>query len=163
MMAGGLSRRTVLAGGLVSGAAVGAAVALAGCQLGDQDDKKPDPLEPVLTGTLALKATYDATVARYAQLSTRLVHLRADHDAHIAALNAALGRTGSGKPSRSASPSVPAAPVPDTVDAAMSALATAEKQAQQSVTAACLTAPDRHATLLGSIAACRATHVAVLT
>jgi hypothetical protein len=154
-----LARRRVLGAGLLAGVAGVAGVGLTGC-LGDGKPKaaKPDPLRPVLAGTVALRALFDATAARHPDLAARLTPLRADHDAHATALKAALTTPA---PSASARPS-PTPSVPAVAADALAALVTAEHQAQQAATKACLTAPASTATLLGSIAACRATHQAVL-
>jgi hypothetical protein len=149
----------VLTGGLLAGAGLAGLAGLSGC-LGDDEPKaaKPDPLRPLLAGTLALRERYDATAARHPDLAARLTPLRADHDAHAKALKAALAP---GAPTTSPSPT-PSPSVPASAADALAALVTAEQQAQQAAAKACLAAPAATATLLGAIAACRATHQAAL-
>src|SRR5438105_2970020 len=84
------SRRAVLAG--LAGA--GTAVALGGCW---PARKRPvarptaHPLAPVLAGTLALIDRYQATMAAYGDLGTRLQPLVEDHRADLDALRRAMG------------------------------------------------------------------------
>jgi hypothetical protein len=148
-----------LAGGLLAGVGITGLAGLTGCFGDDKPTAaRPDPLRPVLAGTLALRARYDATAAHHPDLAARLTPLRADHDAHAKALKAALASPApTTSPSPAPSPSVPAAPAD-----ALAALVTAEQQAQQDAAKACLAAPAATATLLGAVAACRATHQAVL-
>jgi hypothetical protein len=157
--AAGWGRRRVLTGGLLAGAGLTGLATLSGC-FGDSEPKaaRPDPLRPVLAGTLALRALYDATAARHPDLAARLTPLRADHDAHARALKAALA---SPAPTTSPSPT-PSPSIPPAAADALAALVTAEQQAQQAAAKACRAAPAATATLLGAIAACRATHQAVL-
>jgi hypothetical protein len=153
-----LPRRGVLIGGL---AAAAAAVGLAGCTDSDRTEP-PSPVLPVLAGSRALVAAYDAVLLRHTDLTDRLGPLRADHRQHVDALTKRLGSaTPSPSGSANTSPSAPA--VPDGADAAVALLADAERKAQRDGASACLSAPREYATLFGSIAACRATHVAVLT
>lgn len=151
-----LPRRGVLIGGLAAAAAV---VGLAGCTDSERS-APPSPVLPVLADSRSLVAAYDAVLVRHADLDGRLGPLRADHRRHVTELTKRLG-SATPSASTSASPSAPA--VPDDADAAVAMLADAEKKAQHNGVAACLSAPTEYATLFGSIAACRATHVAVLT
>jgi hypothetical protein len=152
----GTPRRALLIGGVA-----GAAGALAGCRkpggssANSGTKGSAHPLSATLAGTLALVARYDATTAAQPDLAARLAPLRAEHWAHVTALYAAMGR-----PVPSASPS-PAA----SGDAAttLPALRAAERAAQSDAAASCLAAPAAYTELLGSIAACRATHLEVLT
>lgn len=164
MPPGPLPRRRVLAG--LAGGLAGAAVVAgaAGCT-SPPPKPKPDPLAPVLTGTLALRAAYDATIRQHADLANTLTPLRADHDAHVRALTQAIRAalpTDRPTPSASPTPTPTVPPVPASASEAQAALATAEQQAQQVAAQACLTAPADRARLLGSITACRATHRTVL-
>ncbi|GAA3518799.1 hypothetical protein [Actinocatenispora rupis] len=156
MASGSLPRRGVLLGGL---AAVVTAAGLAGCT-DTEKPPPPSPVLPVLAGSRELVAAYDAVLVRHADLADRLAALRADHRRHVQELTKRLG---SATPSASASatPSTPV--VPDGADAAVAMLLAAERRAQQDGTTACLSAPAEYATLFGSVAACRASHVAVLS
>jgi hypothetical protein len=96
----------------------------------------------------------------FPDLAEQLQPLLADHRAHLDAVRRAMGVPNpSGSPSAAASGSV--TPEPDQ-DSARTALRTAEQTGQSDATAACLAAVAEYAPLLGSIAACRATHVEVL-
>jgi hypothetical protein len=138
---------------------------LAGCRrpgsgrAGPRPHASPDPLQPLLAGALDLVNRYDATIAGQPSLAPRLAPLRAEHWTHVTAFAAALGRP---VPSGAASPSPSAGP-PGDARAALAALRGAEKAAQASAAAACLTAPAGEAALIGSVAACRATHLELLT
>jgi hypothetical protein len=159
-----LPRRAALTGGMAATAFL--AVGLAGCRNDGpaRATATPSLLVPVLSATTELLAQYDAVLRRHPELWSRLSPLRNDHNRHAAALVRQLGSAAaSARASRSASPSPSASPViPDSPDTAVAALATAERSAQRQAARACLSAPARYATLLGSIAACRASHVAVL-
>jgi hypothetical protein len=65
-------------------------------------------------------------------------------------------------PLPSVSSGVPDASAPADPASAIAALASAEKVGQALAQAACLSAPSYRAALLGSITACRATHLEVL-
>ena len=150
------TRRRVL--GSAGSAVVGATV-LAGCGLFGQDDDDPktaDPLQPVLDEALALVAAYDRAIVSQPGLTTRLTPLAADHRAHATELAKLIG----GKlPSAGAS-----APASNASDAAgtVAELRKAEQTAQKNAAAACKQAPAARAALIGSIAACRATHAEAL-
>ncbi len=154
-----LTRRAALTGGV----AVTAALAgLSACRSDDSRSAAPNPLISALSATTALLADFDATLISHPDLAGRLTSLREDHQQHVDQL---VHELGSAAPSASAgSPhgNAPSSPVPDDPHEALQALVAAERRAQQSAAGACLHAPDRHASLLGSIAACRATHLAVL-
>jgi hypothetical protein len=153
------SRRAVLAS--VLGGATG--LALAGCRGSPRPapSPTPHPLLPTLTDILALVDLYQATVAAYPDLADRLDPLLADHQTHLDAVRRAMGTPGpTASPSAAASPS--ASVQADDPDAAVAALHTAEQTGQASAQKACLAAPATYAALIGSIAACRATHVEVL-
>jgi len=152
------SRRAVL----VTAVGAGAGLVVSGCWGRSAPvTPKPHPLAPALVGALALVDRYQATVATYPDLGERLQPLLADHQAHVEALRRAMGTPGptaSPSASASAAPSVATDPA-----AAVVALRTAEQAGQADATTACLAAAAEHAALLGSIAACRATHVEVLS
>jgi len=146
----GHTRRQLLGIGL-------AATTLAGC--GALDDKPappppPDPLQPLLDEARSLAAAYDRAVAAQPALSARLGPLAADHRVHAADLAHLIGATASAGPSGPALESAAADP--------LAALRTAELAAQRTAVAACLAAPADRAGLVGSIAACRATHAEAL-
>jgi hypothetical protein len=154
----GYPRRAVLAA-LVGG---GTSVALGGCwgSPGPAPSPTPHPLAPALAGTLALVDRYQATVAAFPDLTEQLQPLLTDHRAHVDALRRAMGTP---NPTGSASASAGAtASAPDDQGAALTALRTAEQAGQADASTACLAAAAGYAALLGSIAACRATHVEVL-
>lgn len=148
------TRRRVL--GVVAGVTV-AATGPAGCGLFDGEPDQPpapDPLQPVLDEALMLAAMYDRAVVAQPGLSRRLTPLGDDHRAHVAELGRVIGR---GTPS-AAAPSA-SAPV---AAATLAELRDAERQAQRTATAAARTAPAERAALVGSIAACRASHAEAL-
>jgi predicted small secreted protein len=156
----GTPRRALLISGMAAATAT-----LAGCWTPGGSGADPGarssahPLSAVLSGTLALVARYDATVAAQPGLAGRLAPLRAEHWTHVTALDAAMGRAvPSGPPDPATS-----TPGPADARAALAALRTAERSAQADAVTACLAAPAGYAALLGSIAACRATHLEVLT
>jgi hypothetical protein len=154
----GRSRRTVLAA-LVGG---GSSVALAGCWGNDRTapPPKPHPLAPALAGTLQLVARYATTATTFPELTERLQPLLADHRAHVDALRGAMGIP---SPSASASDGAGvASSMPADAAEALAGLRTAEVAAQADARTACLAALPEYAPLLGSIAACRATHLEVL-
>ncbi|MCU7723754.1 hypothetical protein ODJ79_08525 [Actinoplanes sp. KI2] len=160
----GHTRRQLLGAGL-------AVTTLAGC--GVFDDKPapaatPDALQPLLDEALALAAAYDRAAAAQPALSARLTPLAADHRAHAADLahligtsvppaastTSAPGATGSTGTTGTTGESAAADP--------FTALRAAEQAAQKTAAAACLAAPPDRAGLVGSIAACRATHAEAL-
>jgi hypothetical protein len=136
-----------------------AATALAGC--GVFDDKPApaatlDALQPLLDEALALAAAYDRAAAAQPALSARLTPLAADHRAHVADLARLIG-TSASAPAATASATLESAPADP-----VAALRTAELTAWKTAVAACLAAPADRAGLIGSIAACRATHAEAL-
>jgi hypothetical protein len=150
----GQSRRRVL--GAAGGAGLG--VALSGCGLFDDDPEPapaPDPLQPVLDEALALAAAYDRAGLAQPGLSGRLAPLAADHRAHAEELARVIGKP---------LPSGPVAASPSGPSPAetIAGLRKAEQAAQKTAVAACRQAPVDRAALVGSIAACRATHAEAL-
>ncbi|GAA2513687.1 hypothetical protein [Pilimelia columellifera] len=137
------TRRAALA------AAAGAVVGLSGCGLLDgepEPDPAQDPLHPLLVETTALVASYDAALA--SRPSAPLTVIRDTHAEHARALAELIGAP-------APSPRPPGAPTPPPGTATLRA---AERRAQDSAATACLAAPASRATLLGEIAAARASH-----
>jgi hypothetical protein len=138
------------AGWATSGLATATLGGLAGCDIGGpgpEPTRPPDPLLPFLTATVALADKYDAAIAAEPSLGARLTPLRDDHRAHVRALAREIGIS-------PPSPSASASAEPSTVQG----LLAAEKDAQKDAVKACLEGPSYRAALLGSIAACRASH-----
>lgn len=132
-----------------------AVTAPAGCGFIDNDPEpipEPDPLQPVLDEARALAAAYDRLAAAQPDLSARITPIAEDHRAHAAELERLIGAATS---SASAAPSV--APASE-----LAAMRTAEQAAARTANASARTAPADRAMLIGSIAACRATHVEAL-
>ncbi len=153
-------RRAVLS----AGAATGLALALTGCGLLDRKPEPPpgpDPLEPVRSQAQALANQYDATMAAVPTLATRLTPLRDAHRAHLAELTRVIGTPAPSGPA-AGSGSAAGSAVPVDAAAALGALRTAEDTARAAATTVCLAVPAAHAALVGSIVACRASHVEVL-
>jgi hypothetical protein len=144
--------------GFLGVAALGAA-SVAGCGIfdhGPDEPAKPDPLQPLLDEAVALAAAYDRAAAAQPGLAKRLTPLAADHRAHIAALSQVIGK---------AAPSVapaPGASAGGDAVATLKAMRTAEQAAQKTAVTACRAAPADRVMLVGSIAACRATHAEAL-
>ncbi|MDX6350090.1 MAG: hypothetical protein QOF84_4880, partial [Streptomyces sp.] len=119
--------------------------------------------------SVALLATYDAVIVAYPALAGRLAPLREEVARHAKAFGATASALPS--PSPSSSPSASAAssaassasPVaPGTKEAALAALASAEKSLADSRTGALLDAPPELARLLASVAAAGSCHVLLL-
>ena len=151
----GHTRRRVL--GATAGATLGA-TALAGCGIfdnGPDPTPPPDALQPVLDEALALAAAYDRAGVAQPGLVKRLTPLAADHRAHATELARVIGK---------ALPSAPAPGASDGTQAgdAVATLRKAEQAALRTATAAAKQAPAARAALVGSIAACRATHAEAL-
>ena len=117
---------------------------------------RPDPLQPLLDEALALAAAYDRASLAQPGLAARLTPLAADHRAHAAELARVIGATvPSGRTARRRR----RRRRPPTHRGLLRA---AEQAAQKTAAAACRQAPAGRAALLGSIAACRATHAEAL-
>jgi hypothetical protein len=154
----GHTRRRLLGAGLGTGVAV---TSLAGCGLLDEKPSPPavpDPLRPLLDEALALAAAFERAAAARPALAARLTPLAADHRAHATEL---ARLTGAAAPSASAAPSG-ATPAAEGDAATLTALRIAEQTAQRNAVTACREAPAARAALVGSIAACRATHIEAL-
>ncbi|MEU4241569.1 hypothetical protein [Actinoplanes sp. NPDC026619] len=151
----GHTRRRVLGAGL-------SLTVLGGCGLLDHYDDgpppAPDPLQPLADEALALAAAYDRAAVSLPALAARITPLAEDHRAHAAELARVIGRTPVASASAAAAPSAPATDPA----AALAGLRAAEQTAMKSAVTACATTTELRAGLVGSIAACRATHVEAL-
>ncbi|MDT5039520.1 MAG: hypothetical protein QOE51_505 [Actinoplanes sp.] len=162
------TRRKVLG---TAGGAVLSVTALSACGLFDDHDeqtKTADPLQPVLAAALSLAAAYDRAALAQPGLSARLAPLAADHRAHAAELARLIGEpvpsaATSAPPAATSAPlTTTSAPLTAADAATIAALREAERSAQKAAAAACRGAAAARAALLGSIAACRATHAEAL-
>lgn len=155
-----MTRRLLFARAARAGTGAAAALVAAGCGWFDRDDGpiEPDALEPLLAGTLVLTGRYDAALAVAPQLAATLTPIRDNHRAHADELARMIGATPTTvRPGGSATASTaPAQP------ALVADLLAAETQARDEAVAACLAAPGERTPLLGSMAACRATHIEAL-
>jgi hypothetical protein len=145
------NRRRVLGATVIGAVAV---TAPSGCGLFDSGPdpiSEPDPLQPILDEALALAGAYDRLAAARPELSARIVPLAEDHRAHAAELSRLIG---------SAAPSGQASAPP--AAGSLSEMRKAESAAMKTANASARTAPADRAALVGSIAACRATHVEAL-
>ena len=129
--------------------------ALSGCGLFGGDSDSPTgadaTVRPLLTEAVALAGAYDKAAAAHPDLAARLKPLAADHRAHASALAKLIGT------------SVPRAAAAATGSGdVLAGLRTAEQTAQRTAITACKQAPADRAALIGSIAACRATHAEAL-
>ena len=132
-----------------------------------QDPPPPDPQLTDLADEQQLLDRYDATMAAHPDLTSRLTPLRAHHADHASALQRLLGSAAGGAvPSPAASdpvtlpssgPSVPA-----DATGALAALHEAEHAASGARARSCVSARADRAALLGSIAACEASHEVLL-
>jgi len=157
-----IGRRTALGGaGLI-------ALALAGCTAQPKVAKPTasalagDPLAPLYRETLSLITTYGRAAAATPALAGLLAPLEDDHRRHAVALAAAIGIVAPTLPPPIAAGSPATAVPPAGTGPQRATLAAAERTARNSAIAACLAAPADRAAVLGSIAACRASHVEVL-
>jgi hypothetical protein len=152
------SRRAVLA------AAAAAMTTLTACDVPKGSaatwHPAPDVLLPLLTRTVALRDRYAEVLTAFPALQDRLGPFKDNHAAHVVALAREVGLDEHG-PMPAASTS--AGPVVQDQAAAVKELAGLEKAGQEDAAGACLSAPSYRAALLGSIAACRAAHLEVLT
>lgn len=149
----GLLRAAVAAAGLVG---VGSA---AGCDLfgggGSDGVQATGEQTQLLAGTVALADAYDDAITRVPSLAGRLTGPRDAHRAHAQALAQALATPA---PQSGSSP-VGGGNEPTAVLAALKEL---ESQGLEAARGVCLTAPNRLASLVGTIAAARACHLEVL-
>lgn len=153
------SRRRVLAGALVLGVPV-----LSGCTAGDTGPPAPDPLGPVADRAEDDVRLADAVAAAHPALAGAAAALASDRREHAAAVRAELRRARLALPATSsASPRSPA-PVVVAFEpaAARTALVHALRVAQDQAAVLVAAAPGHRAALLASVAACCASHLAVL-
>jgi hypothetical protein len=146
--------------GVTAGLSV--SVTAAGCGMFDDDDKtpeKPDPLQPLLLEAVTLAAAFDQAALAQPGLATRLTPLAGDHRAHAVELAKVIG-----KPVPSPVPTAASSgPVAGSDAAALlKALRARISAGQRNAVAACRQAPPDRVALVGSIAACRATHAEAL-
>jgi hypothetical protein len=153
-----MSRRGLLRG-VAAIVGLAGAGSVAGCDLfGDASDADPLELTPaladLLTHTVALRDAYEAAIARAPSLTNLLSGPRDTHHIHAEALAQVLSQ-----PTPQPAPTSGGTADPSTV---LSDLVSREREALSEAHAACLSAPGRLASLVGSIAAARACHVEVL-
>jgi hypothetical protein len=147
------TRRAVL---VATAASLGAAT-VAGCGIfgnGPEQPSAPDPLQRVLDEAVALAVAYDRAAVNQPELAKRLTPLAADHRAHITELARVIGTSAPSAPASSAAAG--------DVVATLKSLRAAEQAAEKTANTACRQAPAARAALVGSIAACRATHAEAL-
>lgn len=152
---GNVRRRTVLAALAVSGGAAACTPKSSSKSQKQSEPAEPDPQAADLTAERQLLATYDATISAHAALADRLKPLRDHHAEHVTALEHAV--------THPPSAAEVAATVPGTPEQALAALRAAEKSAAAARMKSCVAARADRAPLLGSIAACEASHGVLLT
>ncbi|MFB9186634.1 hypothetical protein ACFFX1_51650 [Dactylosporangium sucinum] len=154
-----IPRRAVLAG-----AAALAAGLASGCDIPTQRTAvwhpAPDVLLPLLQRTVELRDRYGEVLAAFPALQDRLGPLKDDHAQHVVALAREIGMPEEGPFPQ---PSASASALPTEQGAALTELINLERKGREDAEGACIAAPSYRAALLGSIAACRAGHVEVLT
>jgi len=163
----GHTRRGVL--GVAAGSAMVASTA--GCSLfgDDAEPERPDALQPLLNEALKLAAELDHAALAVPSLARRLTPLAADHRAHATELARVIGKPAASSAAPDTSSATPdtSSAAPDTSSATPDAgnsaatlrgLRAATQAAQRNAATAARKAPAARATLVGSIAACRASH-----
>lgn len=157
-----MSRRAWLgsAGVIAAAAAGGAVVALVRPDpVNGHPPGAPDWLPAALAREQQLLDGLDAAIRADPTLGVRLAPVRADHTAHLQVLQVLSSRYGPTPATGSGSRATAAVPAPTGV----AGVRRAELAAARTTAAAALTAAGGDAGLLASIAACEATHAAVLT
>ena len=162
------SRRRALAAGVSTAALLlaGPTAALAGCAVSASAPDKPDPLEPPARRAEADAALAAAVAGAHSTLAAAANALAADRAVHARTLRAELHRVRPDPvPASAAQPASPVVPPPVSPDpaAAKAVLTQAMRAAQDEAAALVLTLPGYRAALLASVAACCATHTALLT
>lgn len=145
---------------------LGATGALAGCTGGGPSSPSPAPSTPaspdaallvrVRAGEQELVAAYEAALAAYPALHTRLAPALAHHRKHLVALSPAT--TGSGT---TPTPSAPPAP-PASAARVLARLRQAESRRSEELLGELASAGAPLRTLLASVAAAEAAHAALL-
>lgn len=155
-------RRVLLAAASAGGLLAAAPLGLAGCSvLGPQTPEPPDPLEAP-----AKRAEADVALARwtadtYPELAAPAGAYALDRQEHAAALRAELRRLDP-EPEPTTPSAPPAPPVVTGQQDARDSLAAAMARAQGEAAGLVAAVPGYRAALLASVAACCASHVAVL-
>lgn len=151
------TRRWFLAGGaaLIAGGSAGAITELVRETPAEPPPPPPAALIAAADAERALIADLDATTGGTPSVRAVIVQTRANHAAHLAALTALLSRFRA--PSPSSSPAPPRG-TPRTV----AALRDAEQRATSAAARHAAALSGGTAALLASIAACEATHAALL-
>jgi hypothetical protein len=147
--------------------------ALTGCTLSARAPEGPDPLESPARRAEADAALATTVAQAHSALAVEAGALATDRMAHATMLRAELRRARPGPAPRSASPSAvpppvatpPVAPPPANPDlaGARSALTQAMHAAQDEAAGLVMTLPGYRAALLASVAACCASHAALLS
>lgn len=167
-----LRRRTLLSG--LGGVAI--AAGLSGCSLFSGTSDIPttaaapeltDPITNLLATSRLHVLRLDAAIAAVPDQAPLLSTLRADRQAHVDALQAEYDRlhpapSGSAAASSAAAPPSAAVDVPDSPEAVIASVRGDAANAQVQFTDAINSASRYRSALFGSIAACLASHRAVL-
>ncbi len=152
-----MSRRSLLRG-FVAVVGLAGAGSVAGCDLfggpAEPDAELPPELAELLAQTVALGDAYDEAIANAPSLAGLLTGPRDTHRTHAEALAQVLSQ-----PTRQPTPASSGSADATTVLADIIAI---ETEGLAAAHAACLAAPSRLASLIGSIAAARACHLEVL-
>ena len=148
------TRRRVLAGSL-------ATALMAGCSTGPDALPAPDPLQALWSAALADAALADAAAAAHPDLAPSAGALAADRRAHAESIAAEVQRA-TPSPSASSTATLAAVVVPTDRAPAAGALADATRAAQAQAAALVTSLPRYRAGLVASVAACCASHLAVL-
>ena len=159
-----LSRRRVLGAGVAVGGLLVTGPA-AGCAApAPEAPEQPDPLEAPATRAAADVALAQALAAGYPALGAAATAFAVDRQAHATALRDELRRVQPAPNPPSGSFAASAIPITPDADAtsAQAALATAIQLAQEEAAGLVATLPGYRAALLASVAACCASHAAVL-
>jgi hypothetical protein len=164
------ARRRVLAAALGAGALALGVPPLAGCTPAQSTPPPPDPLEPVAEQAEIDVRLATAVAAAHPDLARSAAALASDRRQHAAALRAELRRVRpvppATAPSSTTAPASTTAPPPvvaplDPADA-RATLAGALQAAQDMVSVLVAAVPGHRGALLASIAACCASHQALL-
>ncbi len=151
------TRRQVL-----TGTAVAIVAATGACTGQPAAPPPPDPLRPLLAAALADARLADAVAAAHPSVADAALALAADRRAHADALSTEVLRV-TPSPTPPSTTSVPADPsVPPEPAAATGALVDAVRAAQAQAGALVVGLPRHRAGLAASVAACCASHLAVL-